>query len=252
MFSTDRRFSRPVRFFIMGLIALWVAAPVAAKAEALSTPTPGPSSPASEDYPKMVIGPGDVLSITVLGYERSLASAVGGASLVNTNPLPVTYLVDTDGKITFPYLGEVSLLGLSQSEASRLLGKKLDDYLKYPEVTVLIQASNTFNVSLLGDLLRPGQFMIHGKPDILSMLAQAGGPGPNPDLGGVLLTRGTQKIRLDLGKYLNDPNFHEPAPTVYPGDVIYVPQNPWPTLGEIAVFLGIVYTAYTVANDLKK
>ena len=181
-------------------------------------------------YPSLLIGPGDLLSITVLGYDRSIGGSVSTVSS-SSGTLPNTFLVDSEGKILFPFIDEVNLSGLSQIEASKLLMVKLKRFLKYPQVTVIIQNSNTYNVSVLGNVVRPGQFMIRGKPDILSMIAQAGGPAPNPDLGSVLLTRGKQKLHIDLGKLLTDRNYHELAPSVYPGDVIYVPTNPWPTLG---------------------
>ena len=227
-------------------------------------PTPSPTSTATPgaDYPKMVIGPGDLLAIVVLGYDRSLASGGSITTSVGSTPispgvsssagLPANYLVDTDGRINFPYVGPVSISGMTQIEASQALIKKLDPYLKFPQVTVMIQTSNTYNVSVLGDLFHPGEFMIRGRPDVLSMLAQAGGTAINPDLSAVLITRGKLKIHVDVGRYLSDPNFHESAPIVYPGDIIYVPQSPWPTLSEIGIFLGIIYTITVVANGLKK
>jgi|GEM_PF-1925298 len=203
------------------------------------------------NYPPLLIGPGDLLSITVLGYDRSIGGSVSTISS-STGTLPNTFLVDSEGKILFPFLDEVNLSGLSQIEASKLLMSKLKKFLKYPQVTVIIQNSNTYNVSVLGDVFHPGQFMIRGKPDILSMVAQAGGPAPNPDLGSVLLTRGKQKLHIDLGKLLTDRNYHELAPTVYPGDVIYVPTNPWPTLGEIGLILSIIVSSTIAANALTR
>ncbi len=262
MSSPVRRFSRAFRVFTFVLICLWAAAPVLAKPNTSPTPVPTPMGTPSPDYPKMVIGPGDLLAIVVLGYDRSLGaggtvstlgvSAPASPGVATNAGLPANYLVDTDGRINFPYVGPVNLAGLTQIEASQLLIKKLGEYLKFPQVTVMIQTSNTYNVSVLGDLFHPGQFMIRGRPDVLSMIAQAGGAALNPDLGSVLITRGTIKIHVDVGRYLSDPNYHATAPIVYPGDIIYVPQNPWPTLSEIAVFVGVIYTAYVVANDLKK
>ena len=204
-------------------------------------------------YPPLIIGPGDLLTISVMGFDRSLGGTTSGATGGtggSTSGLPDNFLVDSTGKIFFPYVGSVELSGLSQIEASELLMKKLKHYLKFPQVLVVIQTSNTYNVSVMGDVNHPGQFMIRGKPDILTMMAQAGGPGPNPDMGGALLTRGTQKIHIDLGKLMNDKNYHELAPIVYPGDVIYVPQNPWPTIGEIGIFLGVITSGILVANAL--
>lgn len=223
-------------------------------ADPASSSSPSASTQADQStYPPMVIGPGDILDITVLGYDRSIGGlASGGGQSSTTSLLPETYLVDSDGKILFPYAGQVDLKNLSQIEASKLLMKKLESYFKFPQVTVVIQTSNTYNVSVLGDVMRPGQFMIRGKPDILSLVAQAGGPGPDPDLEWVLVTRGTQKININLGKLLNDRNYHGTAPTVYPGDVIYVPQSPWPSLKDVSIFLGVVITTVVAINAISE
>ncbi len=213
-----------------------------------------PTDPPADSYPPLLIGPGDLLTIDVVGFDRSIGGMVstGSSGGSSGSGLPDTYLVDSNGEIFYPFLGEVDLKGLSQIDASLLLMKKLKGYLKFPQVTVLIQSSNTYNVSVIGNVGKPGQFMIRGKPDLLSILSQAGGPAPNSDLGGVLLTRGTTKLHVDLGKLLTDKDYHEAAPTVYPGDIIYVPQNIWPTITEVGAFLGILVTAIVVTNDLSK
>jgi protein involved in polysaccharide export with SLBB domain len=226
--------------------------PAGLGAAPLPTATPTAQAPEKEPvYPPLTIGPGDILTITVLGYDRSIGGSTGTPSS-STSLLPVTYLVDSDGKILFPFVGQVALENLSQIDASKLLMQKLRGYLKYPQVTVVITDSNSYNVSVLGDVTRPGQFMIRGKPDILAMVAQAGGPGPDPDLEGVLITRGTEKINVDLGKYLTDRNYHRIAPTVYPGDVVYVPPSPWPSQRDISIFLGVIITSVVAIDAFSK
>jgi protein involved in polysaccharide export with SLBB domain len=218
------------------------------------------NDPPADPYPPLLIGPGDLLTIDVVGFDRSIGGMVSssggsggsGSGSSSGSGLPDTYLVDSNGEIFYPFVGEVDLKGLSQIDASLFLMKKLKGYLKFPQVSVLIQSSNTYNVSVLGDVTKPGQFMIRGKPDLLTMLSQAGGPGPNPDLGGVLLTRGTTKLHIDLGKLLSDKDYHETAPTVYPGDIIYVPQSGWPTLAEISIILGLALTSTVLIIDVTK
>ena len=214
------------------------------------------SNPDVNSYPPLVIGPGDILTISVLGFDRSIGgggtSGSGGSSSGSSSGLPDTYLVDSDGNIFFPFIGVVNLKGLTQIEASYLLMKKLKGYLTFPQVLVVITTSNTYIVSVMGDVNRPGQFMIRGKPDILSMLTQAGGPGPNPDLGGTELTRGTQKFKIDLGKLIYDKNYRNLPPTVYPGDIIYVPQNFWPSLADVTIVLGIIISGFAIADIVSK
>lgn len=210
-------------------------------------------------YPPLLIGPGDLLTINVVGYEHQISGAglspSGGGSGQASNQnsaLPTDYMVDTDGCILFPFVGMVKLSGLAPNKAGTFLMKKLRPYMKFPQVTVLITQTNTYNISVLGDVVRPGQYMIRGQPNLVNMVALANGPMPDADLGGVLITHGSKKIKADLGRLLNDKNYHQDGPLVYPGDIIYVPKNPWPTLGELAIVVTVLYTATIAANALSK
>jgi protein involved in polysaccharide export with SLBB domain len=225
-----------------------------AEKQALGAPIPekqgiGATDNLTEEYPPLLIGPGDLLFITVTGYERPNAGETGRVTNPNSN-LPTDYLVSSSGKIFFPFVGSVKLVGLTPIEASILLMKKLSGYLRYPQVTVLVKETNTYNISVIGNVVKPAQYMIRGKPTLVSMVSLAGGPAPNADLGGVLVTRGTEKIKVDLGRLLSDRSFREEGPIVYPGDVIYVPKSPWPTLGEIAIVTSILASAAIIAVEL--
>ncbi len=212
------------------------------------------TSAENNEYPPLLIGPGDHLTIMVLGYEHNVSAntdfSSGGKSGSNSN-LPSEYMVDSDGRILFPFVGVIKLSGLSPIEAGNLLMKKLTPYMKYPQVTVLITQTNTYCIAVLGDVFKPGQYMILGKPNLVSMMALAGGPMPEADLGGVLITRGTEKIKADLGKLLNDKNYHGTGPTVYPGDIIYVPKNGWPSMGDWAIVASILASAAVITIELK-
>jgi len=207
-----------------------------------------------EDYPPLLIGPGDLLSINVLGYEHRISQESGvlaGGSSANAN-LPTDYLVSSDGRILFPYVGAVTLTGLSPIDAGLFLMKKLSPYMKYPQVTVLITQTNTYNVSVMGNVMKPAQYMIRGKPTLVSMVAQAGGPAPGSRLGGVILTHGNDKLKVDLGELLKDRSCHKEGPLVYPGDIIYVPKSSWPTIGEMAIVASILYSATITYQAFKK
>ncbi|MGH7740044.1 MAG: polysaccharide biosynthesis/export family protein, partial [bacterium] len=84
-------------------MAAWMAgAPLAVWAG-----TPASATGSSGAYPKMTIGPGDLLDIQVYGENGGPLSTVESGD----SALPVEYQVDSDGIIVYPFLGRVKLQG---------------------------------------------------------------------------------------------------------------------------------------------
>lgn len=195
------------------------------------------------DYPKLVIGSGDLLVIQVYGENGSVTTGAIGAN----NQLPTTYQVDSDGVIVFPFLGRVKLSGLTAAQASEKIAGLLS---KPRKVTVLIQVSNTFWVSILGNVAKPDRYQIVGQPTLLSALAEAGGPLPGTDMGGAILIHDNFKRRIDLNKFLQGEGPMETEPYLYPGDVLMVQKSPWPDLGTLAVVASILASGAIAAVEI--
>jgi polysaccharide export outer membrane protein len=201
-------------------------------------------------YPPLLIGPGDLLKITVYNHSSNYVSNTSKAFLSASSPIPTHYLVDYNGKIFFPFIGSVKISGLSQIQASLFLMKKLSPFLKFPQVTVLIEKSNSYNIAVLGDVTHPGQYMIRGQPTLLSMLAEAGGPAPTANLGNAVLIHGTHKTLINLNLYLNDTHYLGKQPEVYPGDILFIPKSPWPSLTTLAILASVLSSASIIYATL--
>ena len=83
------------------------------------------------------------------------------------------YLVDNQGNINFPVLGEIHVGGLTKLEIENLIIDKLKVYLKEaPLVTVRIV---NYRISVLGEVTKPGSFVVSNeKINLLEALAMAG------------------------------------------------------------------------------
>ncbi len=196
------------------------------------------------DYPILHIGPGDLLYIQVYG-ENGVVGSGGSTGVMNL--LPTDYQVDSTGVIVYPFLGRVKLGGMTPVEASEKIAKLLN---KPRKVTVLVKESNTYWVSVLGNVPRPGKFQIKGRPSLLSILAEAGGPLPDSDLGGSILVHGPKKTKVDLNRYLHGEGQAETGPYLYPGDTLMVERSGWPTVGEWAIVASILASLAVVTVDL--
>jgi polysaccharide export outer membrane protein len=108
-----------------------------------------------------LLGPEDVLDITVWGHE----------DLKRTIP------VSLEGTISFPMIGKVRVAGKStqqlEKELARILG---DGYLKNPQITVTVKEYKSQKVFVMGQVEKPGTYPVTKDNTLLFVLSQAGGP----------------------------------------------------------------------------
>jgi polysaccharide export outer membrane protein len=85
----------------------------------------------------------------------------------------LAYLVDNQGYIDFPVLGNLKVMGLTNRECEALIREKLQPYLKeIPNVTV---RTSNYKFSVLGEVGKPGTYTTDAeKVTIFEALAQAG------------------------------------------------------------------------------
>jgi polysaccharide export outer membrane protein len=110
---------------------------------------------------EVLLGAGDVLKVSVYG-----------------NPdLTLETRVNDSGAITFPLIGPVVIGGLSTAAAESKIAGLLESggFLRKPQVNIIVTVQQSQQVSVLGQVNRPGRYPIDGKRNMLDMLAQAGG-----------------------------------------------------------------------------
>lgn len=83
--------------------------------------------------------------------------------------------VRSDGKISLPLIGEVQAAGKTPKELERDIAKGLRDYISEPEVTVIVQETKSRRFSILGQVQRPGSYLLNGDMRVLDAIATAGG-----------------------------------------------------------------------------
>jgi polysaccharide export outer membrane protein len=109
------------------------------------------------------IGPKDLLELTVIGFQE----------------LNRQYRVSEEGKIGLPYLGEISVEGLTRADLEKSLTQILKEkYLENPQVTVTIVEFQSRRVFLIGAVTTPGPYELMGRLTLLKLISQAGGLTP--------------------------------------------------------------------------
>jgi polysaccharide biosynthesis/export protein len=109
----------------------------------------------------LLIGPGDLLHVTVL-REPELEQRVR---------------VRDSGEVTLPLIGDVHAAGLDPGTAADAIAALYlkENYLKHPDVAVFVEQYATQPVSVLGQVKKPGTYIITAPRTLLDLLAMAGG-----------------------------------------------------------------------------
>lgn len=156
----------------------------------------------------------------------SPASVATGNSQLTVQPVLQPYLVDNEGKINFPVLGELNVGGLTKKEAEQLIVDKLKPYIK--ETPIVTVRMVNYKISVLGEVARPGTFTISNeKVNLLEALAMAGDMTVWGVRDNVKLIReganGKQEIvTLDLNKA---ETILSPYYWLQQNDIVYVTPN---------------------------
>ncbi len=109
------------------------------------------------------IRPEDNLYIKVLSFDEktysffNVDSRVTGGTNSDVTINLYSYVVDLNGFISFPFVGELQVQNLTLAEAKKKIEEALQDYLD--QVSVVIKFVNT-TITLLGEVNLPGEYRI--------------------------------------------------------------------------------------------
>jgi len=83
--------------------------------------------------------------------------------------------VRSDGKITLPLVGELQAGGQTPRQLEKEIAGKLRNYISEPEVTVMVQEVRSQRFNILGQVAKPGSYLISNSAKVLDAIALAGG-----------------------------------------------------------------------------
>ncbi len=185
----------------------------------------------SEQFiPKIQVN--DILTIVVTAADPKVTapfnpvSTLSGGTMSQAAEMAMrpTYTVDEKGDIVLPMLGRVHVEGLTRLQAIEKIRAELGGYIKDPGVNMNF---NNFRVSVLGEVARPGSFVLPTERiTVLEALGLAGDLTIRGVRQNVLLIREENGLktmhRLDLTQQntLNSPYYY-----LAQNDVIYVEPN---------------------------
>ena len=141
----------------MSRTGMWVAACVilAIAVGQVQARQPGDSGSAG-DYR---IGIEDILLISVWGEPD----------------LKMTVSVRPDGKITFPLVNDLKVAGMTPEDVRQEITTRLSEFVRDPNVTVIVAEIKSFKVYILGEVASQGTFTFFRPTRLLQAIANAGG-----------------------------------------------------------------------------
>lgn len=173
-----------------------------------------------------LLKPNDMIQVVVLALDMNAVALFNGQGIAgeSTGGGAKTYLIDANGNIEFPLLGNLKLAGLTRMEATELLTNKIGELVKNPIVNIELK---NFKVTVLGEVARPGVYKINNeRVTLLEALGLAGDMTIYGERKNVLVVSekdGKKSYtRVDL---TSDEVFKSPVYYLSQNDVVYVEPN---------------------------
>lgn len=175
-------------------------------------PSRGASSPTHTTADDTALGSGDVFEVKVYG-EESLSGK---------------YQVGADGTIRYPFLGTLAVGGKEVGAVAKEIaeGLKSRQYLLDPQVSILVVASNSKRVAVLGAVAKPGMIPVIAGMTVVEAVSTAGGFTALASKDETVVTRRVdgklERYRVAVSEATRGNTDDFP---LRPGDIVFVPER---------------------------
>ena len=163
----------------------------------------------AQDY---VVGEGDVLRIVVYDHDD----------------LTTTARVSGEGVITFPLIGQVEVKGLTLSQvADKITSLLSDGYVVNPQVNIFIQEFRSKKAFIMGEVQKPGLYVLPGQTTFMSLLSEAGGLTKDAGDKAIIKRKANPSdknesvITVDLKRLIEKGDTSQDVP-IMDGDSVYI------------------------------
>src|SRR6266566_6635941 len=148
------------------------------------TPPPAPSGPRGvTPGPDYRLAPGDLLDVQIAGRLEVIRQQA---------------VVDLEGAINVPPLGAIPVAGLTLLEAHRKVAARARDVFRFAAATLTVVAPRTFEVTVSGEVDRPGTVQTAATRRVYDVILEAGGVTPRGSLRNITLARRSGERQIDL------------------------------------------------------
>lgn len=139
--------------------------------------------------------------------------------------------ITSDGQITFPLIGKISIQGITVQELELKIKTLLEkDYLVNAQVLVFIEQYHSRQVAVMGEVNTPGKYDMPGEKDLTLMqaVAMAGGFTKHADITKTKVMRmenGEKKNIVVNAKDITERGEQDKDIVLKPDDIVFVPES---------------------------
>jgi polysaccharide export outer membrane protein len=173
------------------------------------------------------------------------------------NPdLSKSVIIGPDGQISYPLVGRILAVGLTPVQLEDKLKKKLSEYVKNPEVSVMMRKYSGNKIIILGEVGYPGIYTYKGTINLIDAIALAGDFTPAAHSDSVILVRGNldekpEAKRINLIQAITR-GTSDARIILQPNDVIFVPKTFVANLNKFISDIGPIIGAASSSINLRQ
>jgi len=167
----------------------------------------GAQSVAPADERPYTVKAGDVLAVAVWKEPDLTSNAV---------------LVRPDGTFSFPLVGQVDARGKTVQELQNLITERLKKYIADPVVTVSVQEVKGNKVYVIGQVTKPGEFVVNPSVNVMQALSMAGGGTAFASLNNIIILRGQVALPFHYNDVVHGKDLQQNV-ELQAGDIVVVP-----------------------------
>jgi polysaccharide export outer membrane protein len=165
----------------------------------------------AQQVPDYTLNAGDTLDIAVWKEEDLTKKDV---------------IVRPDGKFSFPLVGQVGAVGRTVAQVEAEITARLKTYIPEPVVSVAVKNLDGCRIYVIGQVTKPGSFVMNPRVNVLQALSLAGGLTPFASANAIIVLRGSgsgqHALPFHYGEVIKGQNLNQNA-VLEAGDVVVVP-----------------------------
>jgi len=174
------------------------------------------------------LGPEDVISVNVFDLARYSRANI---------------TIPPDGRIDYFFVkGGLNVVGKTRQQVEEEITRHLEEYINDPQVTVTLEKAMSMRYGVLGEVAKPGIFIMNRRLSVWEAVNEAGGVLRTGSKKVVLVRHNADRM---LQKQVIDISAIEKGKAaddlfLRPGDQIFVPGNKWKTVDKIMEMIQVV------------